>query len=107
MNPNRYVWAIDLDTANTGRGTKPDILPGLSSAEISAPGKCATIHSHQGVAYVGTHSKCAAKLWQTATGSDEGRPNVPWVAYRGMTESAVYGDNYSDRLTTTTLAGCH
>jgi hypothetical protein len=86
MNPDRYVYTVDLKTGKAARAGRPEVVADLGVAEISAPGKCATIFLHQGVAYVGAHSKCAAKLWRVASGSDEGRPNVPWVAYTGMEE---------------------
>jgi len=86
VNSDRYVFAVDLKTGQTARVGRPDVISSLDGAEISAPGKCATIVLYQGVAYVGAHSKCAAKLWRVASGSDEGRPNAPWVAYRDLTE---------------------
>lgn len=86
MSSERYVYAVNLDTGEVGRGGRPEAVTDLTVAEISAPGKCATVHLHQGVAYVGAHSRCAVKLWRIASGSDDKRPNVPWVAYRGMTK---------------------
>jgi hypothetical protein len=86
---NRFLLAMDLDHETTSRAPRPEVLPDLDSAEIDASGKCATIRVQRGVAYIGGHSRCAKKLWQIATGSDNGRPPAPWVAYRGLSESTA------------------
>src|SRR5687767_14183489 len=87
MSMERYVHAVNLDTGKVGRLSRPDAIPDLPAAHITAPGKCATVHIHQGVAYVGAHARCAPALWRIASGSDDGRPSTPWIAYRGMSEA--------------------
>jgi hypothetical protein len=84
-NPH-YVHTFDLDRGLFAQHVRPAVLPDLSEAKILTPGKCATIQIGEGIAHIGGHSRCAVNLWRTVCESENSRPAVPWVAFRGMTD---------------------
>lgn len=91
MTNARYLWLVNLDDwfveyddSTSRKGFRPSELVELAGMDIFAPGKCATIKIGDGVIYVAGSSRCAPRLWREATGSDDGRPNAPWVAFRSV-----------------------
>ena len=86
MSKERYIWAVNLADDTSTRLYRPDGDFDLAEAEVFAPGKCATIQAGEGTIYVAGDSRCAARLWREATGSDDNRPNPPWAAYQGLSE---------------------
>ena len=78
--------SVNLETQFRRLAMEKSPYPDWRAAEVVAPGKCATITTSEGVAYVAGHSRCAKKLWEIATDGEvcEERPRAPWVAFRGI-----------------------
>jgi len=84
LNPNRYLYVLNLEDNTSSKATRPLDLPGIDDAYIESFGKCATIEMPEGVLYIVGHSRCGPKMWLLASGTEENRPNAPWAAFRGF-----------------------
>jgi hypothetical protein len=84
LNPNRYLYVLNLEDNTSSKSIRPPDLPEIDDAYVESFGKCATIEMEEGVLYIAGHSRCGPKMWLLASGSDENRPNAPWAAFRGF-----------------------
>lgn len=87
MDSERYLFIIDLETGKTGRYVNS--MSGSTDFReynITSLGKCGVFEKPSGVIYLAGRSRCASKIWAMTLEDRSRQPQVPWVAFRGVSE---------------------